>query len=1091
VSRVRAGLLVAGLALPGTVDTLEAQTATGQINGTVRDESAAVVPGATVTIRSKLTGLSRMATTSADGDYVFARLPPGTYSVQAELAGFHVARETGVRLFVDNSIRVDLTVQLGDISETVEVKATPVALQSENANIGQTLTERQITELPLNRRNFLRLIFLQAGAVETTGEQGRFVQGAGDAISLQGARPTSNNFMIDGTANVDTALGTPAVILSLDAMEELTQQNKTYSAEYGFSANQINLISKSGSNELHGVAFLSGRNEAWDARNFFDDPEAEKPTLDQKQFGGTLSGSIVQDKTFFLVNYEGTRIERGRTQFFQVPTTEMLQGRFPGPVLDPWTGQPFPDNTIPPESWSRLATLAVSEGWFRTPNTDLPQGNHRAVLTFPQTQNQLTVRIDQDLGRFGRLFGRYTQTAFENEALGSMSPGGSGWEGGNQVFDQETRNWQATHTWPIRNNLVNVLRIGHLDARVETRGHPCPEAWIDALRLTGLFDLPPGTLRKCPVVRYGANNWIGGAQFAGSVSHQPMWDVSNTTTWVTGPHTLTFGAHVRRWWIERETGADEAGGYRFDASFTGDPLPDFLLGVYSLASVGQPTAYSALGNPKEFNFFYFAPYIQDDWRVSPRLTLNLGLRWDYRSVPYETNDHMSWRNLDYAPGGVWVADQNLANGIADGAFYQVSDRRSPENPDRFEVFAPRISFAYRPFESRETVIRGGYGLFYDSAEGREIEGSGDIYPYVSSINLQQSIGQEAPLDTTDSLFPSLPDPGPVTPAVGTFFAVMQSPEPRNPFVHQWSLGIQHMVHRTTTVELNYVGSHGQNLLMRRNIAQALPFTPERPSVAERKPFPNFQTFIDSDWSGWSDYHALNAVLTHRGRDLVATAAYTWAKSTDSKSAAAGIGASAFNGWQGFLNNHDIQRDHGLSDFDVAHRFVASFVWNLPFGQGQRFGGDATGVTQALIGGWQLNGIWLWQGGFPLTISAYDLGGLLDSGLNRADIVGDIHSGGGTADQWFNTAAFAQPAPGAFGSSGRNILRGPGINNLDLGLFKNFFIGEATLQLRVEAFNALNHTQFASVETSVFAPNFGTVVSARPARTVQLGVRFFW
>jgi hypothetical protein len=251
--------LVAALILLGTTTTLSAQTATGQISGTVRDESAAVVAGATVAVSNDLTGLRLTGTTDRNGDYVFALLPPATYSVQAEQQGFRIARENGVRLFVDNSIRVDLTLAVGEMTETVEVRAAPVALQSESANIGQTLTDRQIRELPLNGRSFLSLLFLQAGAVETRGEQSWMRQGAGNAISLQGARPTSNNFMIDGTANIDTALGTPAVILSVDVMEESTQQNKTYSAEYGFSANQINLVSKSGSNEFHGTAFLRSR----------------------------------------------------------------------------------------------------------------------------------------------------------------------------------------------------------------------------------------------------------------------------------------------------------------------------------------------------------------------------------------------------------------------------------------------------------------------------------------------------------------------------------------------------------------------------------------------------------------------------------------------------------------------------------------------------------------------------------------------------------------------------------------------------------------------------------------------------------------
>jgi hypothetical protein len=343
------------------------------------------------------------------------------------------------------------------------------------------------------------------------------------------------------------------------------------------------------------------------------------------------------------------------------------------------------------------------------------------------------------------------------------------------------------------------------------------------------------------------------------------------------------------------------------------------------------------------------------------------------------------------------------------------------------------------------------------------------------------------------LFPSFAGGGVATPAANSFLAVSQSPEPKNPMVQQWSAGIQHQFSRTTTGELNYVGAHGSNLLMRINIAQALPYTAANPTVAGRKPFPNFGTYIDSDWSGFSDYHAMNATLTHRGRGLLGSVAYTFAKSTDSKSAAAGIGANESAGWQGFLNNHDVARDHGLSSFDVAHRVVASFVWNLPFGKGERIAGDASGLKQAVIGGWQMNGIYLWQGGFPISVFAADVGGVLDSfGTNRADIVGDIHSGGGTVEQWFNKAAFAQPALGSFGNSGRSILRGPGINNLDFGFFKNFSLPkDATLQLRVEAFNAFNHPQFSTVSQNITAANFGVVTAARPGRIVQLGAKLLW
>jgi hypothetical protein len=669
-------------------------------------------------------------------------------------------------------------------------------------------------------------------------------------------------------------------------------------------------------------------------------------------------------------------------------------------------------------------------------------------------------------------------------------------EVGNRVFVQDTTNWQVSHSWPFRSNLVNQFRIGHVGALADQHGVACPQGDVDFLNVTGTFTSIPDVQRECPSIGMTGYSGTGGAVNAYTASDQPMWDLSNTTTWVKGTHTLNFGVNYRRWWLQRDLATGFLGNYSFNVGFTGNRVADMLLGYYSAVGIFQPAAFSvpgAAGNPREFNFKYFAPYFQDDWRVNSSLTVNLGLRWDYRNVPYETRNRMAWRNLSHPRGGLLVADQTLVDGgIVDGDYYQYAGRRSPENPDRFKVFAPRLGFAWRLGD--ETVLRGGHGVFFDSAEGREIDGAADVYPYVSRGNYIQSIGQPTPLRTTDTLFPSFAAPGVATPAANTFLAVSQSPEPRNPYMQQWSLGVQREVFRNTTMELNYIGTHGSNLLMRRNIAQALPYDPANPSsVAARKPFPNFIVYIDSDWSGRSNYNALNTKMEHRGRGAILTFAYTWAKSTDSKSAAAGIGSSGFNGWQGFLNNHDPERDYGRSDFDVDHRLVGSFVYNLPFGSGERFASSSTGIKNAVVGGWQVNGIYTWQRGFPITITAADLGGLNDTqGTNRANLVGDPAQGGRSVTRWFNTAAFAQPAPGALGDLGRNTERGPGVNNLDLALFKNFELGRGMrLQFRVESFNALNHTQFAGVSTNIASSNFGVVTSARPARINQLGLKLLF
>jgi hypothetical protein len=337
-----------------------------------------------------------------------------------------------------------------------------------------------------------------------------------------------------------------------------------------------------------------------------------------------------------------------------------------------------------------------------------------------------------------------------------------------------------------------------------------------------------------------------------------------------------------------------------------------------------------------------------------------------------------------------------------------------------------------------------------------------------------------------------------TPAANSFLAVNISPEPRNPYVQQWSLGVQRSLTQKTTLELNYIGTKGTHLLMRRNIAQARP--PANPAlcaatptagdcpVASRKPFPNFGTYIDSDWSGNSSYNAFNAKVEHRSNSMLFTMVYTWARSIDSKSAAAGIGNDVA-GWQGFLNNADVRRDRGLSEFDVDHRLVSSLVYELPVGRGKKFGGNLPKAVDIVIGGWQVNAIATFQGGFPMTITAADLGGLNDTfNTNRADLVGTPRLTK-TLDRWFDPSAFRQPAAGFLGTSGRSILRAPGINNWDTGLFKNFTITEkVSFQFRFESFNAFNHTQWGVPVRNVADPNFGRILGARAARINQLGAK---
>ena len=1091
--------------LCGATGTLQAQTASAQITGTVHDVSEAVIPGVKVTVTNQLTGAVRETTTSSTGSYTIPFLPVGVYSVAAELEGFRVAIRSDIELNVNQVIRVDLELEVGAITETVEVQAVAAAIDTETSTVGHVVTHRQVTELPLNGRNFLQLLFLGAGAVETTGEQGGMRQGVGNAISINGARPTSNNYLLDGTANTDTALNTPAVVLSVDAIEEFKEQTATYSAEYGFSANQINLVSKSGTNDFHGSLFWFMRNNALDARNFFQRSIAP---LRQNQFGYVAGGPVYipgvydgRNKTFWLMNYEGGRIRRGIDRFGNVPTQNLLDGRFDTPVMDPISGVMFPDGVIPSSRFSRLGNLSRNK-FFPSPNIDLPQGNYRDTRSLPNDTNQQTYRFDQMLGKFGTVFGRVTWGDFVNTRAGTFSPDGLG----DTFFNQETTNWQVSHSQTLGPNVVNQFRIGYVEFTANQFDTPADQSDIDALMLTGVFQNLDDTQRAYPTVSFQAGGYsgVGGRVNGTQLSNQPMWDVSNGTTVISGSHALNFGASYRLWDLNRDLANNFLGVYSYSGDFSGHPIADMLLGYYQRVSLFQPAGFSAdkVGNPRQMNFQYFAPYIQDDWKVTPRLTLNLGMRWDFRTMPFETDNHFGWWNTSDPLGGMYVADEKLAEaGVipASGySFYTLAGRRNP-HPASKNVYAPRFGFAFRPFGGDKTVIRGGYGVFFDSSEEREIDGAADIYPYVTRSLLFQSQGQEEPLRTTDELFPDFGELGPVTPAANSFLAVSQSHQKENPYVQQYSLSIQRSLSPTMTIEFNYVGNMGTHLLMRHNFAQARgPSSAEIASgnissVASRKPYPNFGVFINSLWGGNSNYNSFNTKFERRTGTMIFTTVYTWAKSIDNKSAAAGIGQAETAGWQGFLDNHDIRRDRGRSAFDVDHRLVSSFVYQLPFGRGGRYLANASAVVDGILGGWQVNGIATFQNGFPYSVFARDIGGVLDSfGTNRADVVGDHSGHNPTIAEWFRTSAFEQPILGAFGDTGRSILRGPGINNWDLALFKNFNIREvARLQFRFESFNAFNHTQWNTPVRNVVSPQYGQITSARDARINQVGVKILW
>ena len=1164
--------------------------ATGTILGTVTDASGAIVANAKVTVTNTSTNTDFKTVTSSSGDFNAPSLNPGPYKVSVEAPGFEKFVTSGIVLTVNQKVRVDAALRPGAVTETVEASAQAVTLNTDSAELANLVSQQQVESLPLNGRNFMQLLLIGEGAVTVGGEQGTMRQGEGNAISVNGGRPEGNNYTLDGLVNTDAALVTPAVILSQDAIQEFKVSSGTYSADLGFSATQINIVSKGGTNKPHGSVFWYDRNDAFDAKPFptandyISDTPTANPVLRQNQFGFVASGPVFipklydgRNKTFFMVNYEGWRISNGSRQVTSMPNPAILTGDFsaetykapsgsglPGGLLpaygtadctklltlgyncmpvNPMTGLPFPGNMVPTSMQTgNVGQVAVKNGFWQKPTiANAPEGsvNYIKNVGFPLHQNQQTYRGDQNLGRLGSVFFRYTDANYTNQ--GSYNSGDL--LHGYEIYLQKQTSWTVSHTVNFGTSSVNNFRFGHLTANAPQGGPPISADAVSQLALAGTFKTFSAMQQTWPNVGLSTFASGGGSVNSYSGSDGPTWEFADSFTTIHGRHTLGFGVDYRRWHLIRNLDDDFYGDWGFSGATvqangvgctnptglcgTGNAVADMLLGYYNNVGGFVPGPLSptnTAGNPQDHVFGYFAPYVMDDWKVSQKLTLSLGLRWDFRPAPYEASNHFFWLDTKNPNGGLCYADPKLTtNGVAPGGDATSGPILrycgSVPHPGPKTPFAPRLGINYRL--TQKTVFRGGYGIFYDSAEGREIDDSADIYPYSVRNSLNTTTNASAP-KLSNNMFPVYDTLGPFPASTLTFIAVIESENPLNPYVQSWTAGVERELARNTTLDVNYIGTHAVHLLDRRNIAQpyqipdaSLAFCQQQVngtyinlnvapcSNKSRLPYQNFTNFyINSDWHGYSHYNALNFKLNHSAHNLATTVVYSWANSKDDKSAAAGVGATGA-GYQGFMDNHRPQLDYGLSDFDVNQRFVSSYVYDLPFGRGKKFGGGINRVANLLVGGWETTGIATFQAGFPYSITASDVNGVLNSQFMRANKVAgcNIHSNLTAVLQRINFNCFSQPALGVYGNTPRNWLRQPGINNWDMGLGKDFQISErVNFSLTGDFFNAWNHHQYAigtgaligsgagggsAIDNGVGSTTAGQITNASAARIIQL------
>jgi hypothetical protein len=1045
-------LLYAVVSLVLLDPSAQGQTTYGAIVGTALDATGAVLPGVQVTITNQKTDETHTRPTTGSGTYAFTTLFPGIYRIRAEASGFKPIEIRDIQIQVNQTARFDLTLEVGQLTESVEVVATVPVLASETSEVGQVITNRQIVDLPLNGRNFMQLATLTNGVVASGG-----TESGGPQIISQGGRPTQNSFLVDGVETRLQREGGYGLNLSVDAIQEFKLIQNSFSAEYGRGTLVVNAAIKSGGNEFHGTAFEFLRNDKLDARNAFDSTNI-KPPLRQNQFGASLGGPIRRDKTFFFFNYEGQRINRSSTRYAIVPTPDQLAGNLSGmaTAIDPNTGAPFPQNQIPDDRISAFAKATVANNLFPEPNHALIAGsNYLAVMGDSTAMNQGTARIDHTIGPNDRITAHVTFFRYNNLSPGTLPYSGS------QTFTRANPNVAAEWTHTFSPRLLNDFRFGF--ANTTYYNGPDQLAIEDLTKAFGLRNLAPEVeAYAAPQVNIegfsspGSGAWI--PQGSSDVNRQFVEQL----TWMTGRHTVKFGGDVRFLIYDDLGYATQNGYYNFvNSMYTHNAVADFLLGLPQQAFADQKGG-------KSFSMYLrnseYSGYVQDDIKLRPNLTINAGLRYEYAQWPLEINDELaSW---NFQKGTMDFAGKN-----------GISRRIAPADRNNF---SPRLGFAWTPIG--KTVIRAGAGIMYGNFRQWEISLFHFNPPYIYDNFQFNSLPN--PSFTTDTLWPAVQtDLSKLD--FRTITVNYQSPNKVLPYTYQWNFSIQRELPKSILFEIGYVGNRGVRQPNRWDANQANadadPLNPS--SIQSRRPYQNVAFVSGNTSEAWSNYNALDLRVERRfAQGFSILASYTISKS---------MGIRPWDNWT-VMDINNIRMNYGPVN-DNLHRGVISYVWDLPFGPGKLIGANLHGVPGLLAGGWQVNGITSFRSGSALSVYSSvsnDRGNRAGNYANRiAD--GNLPTDQRTADRWFDTSAFTDPLFGVYGNSGEGVLRGPGAMNWDLSFFKNTRIQEGkTLQFRWEMFNAFNKVNLSDPNTWV-GYNFGVITSASTAREMQAGLKFIF
>ncbi len=1090
------------IAALAAVAPLLAQSA--QVTGRVADPTGAVIPLAEVAVTNVDSGGRRTASTNEQGYYTVPFLQPGNYRVSIRKEGFKPSTRNGIRLQVEQVARLDFTMEIGSVTDSIEVTGAAPPIESETSALGQIVNNKSIVEMPLNGRNAWHLVQLTAATV--------FVGGIGDAgeipvASMAGGRAFSQMLWVDGgsvqKSSIDRAMAELAPMV--DAVEEFKVITNNYAAEYGRSAGGVfTAVTKSGTNQYRGTVFEFLRNNAFDARNFF---AAARAPLRYNQFGGTLGGPVRKDKTHFFVALERTRQSRGETAIFTLPSRENRNGIYTGlrdgqgralALYNPFTTRdnpadstrklrdPFPNNVIPAALFDPVAVKALS--YYPEPNQagNVAGANNFNINIFGRRkQYHGTAKVDHIFSEKNRAFFRYmNQYNFTPQSSAFPEPAASG------VGSTPTRNisnmaqtFMGSWIRTISPTLLNDVKFAWVRQGRSIFHNSVGGNWPEKLGLRGVEPV------SFPIFRPQGYTLLGAPNSFREQRGSPYQFMENVN-WTRQSHNIKAGIEYRYNSSGDEFDRAPSGDFTFaqqatglqGVTLSGNGMAAFLLGFATNAVVRESPVLRTTAS-------YFGGFLQDDWKLTPRLTLNLGVRYDVEASPkspdnsFNTFDGTTAHPTARVPGVVRFAG-------ADGLPRNLFDTD-------YNNLAPRFGFGWRPFGDDRTVVRGGFGVFIGNTN--DIGYGSDARLGFSTDLLRVSPDQnQTSVFLLKNGFPAYPRPGADTRKLDfgidtniTFYERKRA----TPYSQQFNLGMQREI-RGILVEGQYIGNLGRKLTSTSASVNQVPESRlgGAGTIQSRRPYPQFSDVVMAapNW-GSSSYHAFALRAEKRYRNgLQFLVNYTFSKLLDNVDhiASGDFGGTPGAGYQDFYNR---RLDKALSPNDVTHLMHFNAIWDLPAGRGRRF--LTHGIASQILGGWQLSALGTINSGPPFgVVTQQNTCECFSTGGQRADILRDpaLPADRRSTAQWFDIAAFAQPGRFKFGTAARSVGRAPAAWNADLGIMKNFPAGEKRrLQFRGEMFNAFNHARFGIPGVSLGGPNFGAINSSADPRIVQLGLKFYF